>query len=120
MRASTRSLLLAAMLAFPAAPLAAQSVQEARIDSLQAELTRASSPATANQERLGAAQLLLNRYRNVMVPAESGVWTFVMPVENRWRAVATVPADSGWVRIVLDSAGIVRDSAAYYWVRPRK
>lgn len=119
MRSSTRSLVLAAMLALTATPLAAQSAQEARVDSLALEFSRASAFQKASQTQLDKTRALLNRYRTVMVPAESGVWTFVMPAENRWRAVATVPADSGWATIVLDSAGIVRDSARV-WMGPRK
>lgn len=115
-----RALLITASISLLlASPLAAQSVQAARIDSLQTELGRADAFQKASQTQLEKTRLLLNRYRNVMVPAESGRWTFVMPVEHRWRAVATVPADSGWATIVLDSAGIVRDSARV-WMGARQ
>lgn len=112
-----RALLFAAALVLVAsAPLSAQST---RVDSLRIELTRASAFNKASGTQLSKTLDLLDRFRDSLVPAGSGVWTMVLPAAGPWRAVATIPADSGWARITLDSAGVVRDSAVV-WMRPRE
>ena len=111
-----RASLLALGMLLLASPLAAQ---RARVDSLATELTRASAFNKASQTQLNKTLELLNRFRGLMLPEGSGVWTMQLPADGPWHATATLPADSGWARIVLDSAGVVRDTAVA-WMRPRK
>lgn len=111
-----RALLAVAALFLLASPLAAQ---RAPADSLQLELARARAFNRASETQLTKTLDLLERFRGLMLPSGSGVWTMVLPTDGPWHAVATIPADSGWAKIVLDSAGVARDSATY-WARPRK
>lgn len=109
-------LIAAAALALLAAPLSAQS---ASLDSLQTELTRASAFNKASATQLTKTLGILERVRERMLEAGTGMWTMILPAPPPWHAVATLPADSGWAQIVLDSAGIVHDSATV-WMGPRQ
>lgn len=109
--------LLLALLILWAPPLAGQSLSPA--DSLARELSRARAFNQASQTQLVKTTTLLERFRREMLPEGSGVWTMRLPLDEPWHARATLPADSGLATIVLDSAGVVRDSASVWMGRRR-